>query len=858
MEILKKPKTDSLIYFSALIAIFAFSLYIRAVLPYNSVFVGDIIRFGGNDPWYHMRLVKTLLHNWPHNLFFDAYTYYPHGSFIHFGPFYDYAIAIVSLIFGLGSPSEKLMDTIGAYFPAFFGAFVVFPAYYIGKHLNNRPTGLLAAAIMAIIPGQFLSRSILGFTDHHVAETLFSTATIACFIIASKKARELDIRYSDIINKNWNKIKEPIIYSVLAGVMYAFYQLSWPGAPIFGMIIVVAATIQFIADHVRNNNTEYLAIVGIIMFLTEMLLILPYTHPEMGFSTFYYSLFHPVVALLGAAAFAIMGGISFNIKQKNLDPYYYPIILIGSTIFLFIILKIVSPSLAGTLTGSFGIFSPPPQGTGPSTIAEASSIFRGGVLHDLFSKNSMVFGNFGLVFHASILSMFLIAYYVIKKWRIEETLVLVWSLMMFNAIYGQNRFAYYYAANAAVLGGYFGIKIVEFTGFKFNFNKTKKRYSNTVAKKNKKSSVKKRKKSEASLKEPETIKELKRNWHGIIFLIIIIMVLIYPWGPATMAMQQARYGGGPNMEWYNALTWLRYNTPEPNLDYYEIYDPPKPGESYQYPNGTYGVMSWWDYGHWTETIGRRIPNANPFQAGIGGGPDHAPGASTFFTENNETRANEILDKLGSKYVISDIEMATGKFYAITTWALDTSGYWTQIRTPQGFQNVPSMKYYNSMEGQLHMLDARKLNHYRLVHESTPGYYGQAEIGYKQVYNILSGDYLEPKHTGYVKIFEYVKGARIIGYAPNGTKVELNTTIKTNQGRTFPFYRTTTANETGTYEFIVPYSTEGPLPEKEYTQFDTMPTEPYTIKIGATTKKVNVTEIDVLEGRVVRVDLAFIG
>ncbi|MFQ6120068.1 MAG: hypothetical protein ACE5KE_09300 [Methanosarcinales archaeon] len=297
----------------------------------------------------------------------------------------------------------------------------------------------------------------------------------------------------------------------------------------------------------------------------------------------------------------------------------------------------------------------------------------------------------------------------------------------------------------------------------------------------------------------------------------------------------------------STLTWLRENTPEPNLDYYEIYDPPYKERKYQYPNGTYGVMSWWDYGHWTEIIGRRIPNANPFQAGIGGGPDHAPGASTFFTENNETRANEILDKLGSKYVISDIEMAarlqltnrrrfrisdfgfrildiphsafripqskgrrfaTSKFYAITAWALDSEasdGYWTPIRTQQGFQYVPSMKYYNSMEGQLHMLDARKLNHYRLVHESTPGYYGQVEIGYKQVYNILSGDYLEPKRTGYVKIFEYVKGARIIGYAPNGTK------------------------------------------------FDTMPTEPYTIKIGETTKKVKVTEIDVLEGRIVRVE-----
>jgi len=56
--------------------------------------------------------------------------------------------------------------------------------YFIGKHLHNRGTGLLAALIIATLPGQFLSRSLLGFTDHHVAETLFSTATILFLMLA--------------------------------------------------------------------------------------------------------------------------------------------------------------------------------------------------------------------------------------------------------------------------------------------------------------------------------------------------------------------------------------------------------------------------------------------------------------------------------------------------------------------------------------------------------------------------------------------------------------------------------------------------------------------------------------------------
>jgi len=67
---------------------------------------------------------------------------------------------------------------------------------------------------------------------------------------------------------------------------------------------------------------------------------------------------------------------------------------------------------------------------------------------------------------------------------------------------------------------------------------------------------------------------------------------------------------------------------------------------FQYPDTAYGNMSWWDYGYWIEVIGRKIPNANPFQAGIGGGPTHAPGASTFFTSQSEEGADEVLWNLG--------------------------------------------------------------------------------------------------------------------------------------------------------------------------------------------------------------------
>jgi hypothetical protein len=68
---------------------------------------------------------------------------------------------------------------------------------------------------------------------------------------------------------------------------------------------------------------------------------------------------------------------------------------------------------------------------------------------------------------------------------------------------------------------------------------------------------------------------------------------------------------------------------------------------------------------------------------------------------------------------------------------------------------------------------------------------------------------------------------------------------------------------GTYEFVVPYSTEGPIERDGYTNFDVL-AAPYDIRIGHIenetivwdTRKVvvEIAEEEVLEGQTVRVDL----
>ncbi|MHC1599694.1 MAG: hypothetical protein ACXQS5_02580, partial [Candidatus Methanospirareceae archaeon] len=118
------------------------------------------------------------------------------------------------------------------------------------------------------------------------------------------------------------------------------------------------------------------------------------------------------------------------------------------------------------------------------------------------------------------------------------------------------------------------------------------------------------------------------------------------------------------------------------------------------------------------------------------------------------------------------------------------------------------------------------------------------------------EYIEP--VSFVKTFEYVKGATIAGTAPNDSVVEISTNITTSHGRDFVYSQRLDSN--GSYEFIVPYSTEGPI--EGGTNFDVL-ASPYKIKTGHIEnetvvwdfeREVSVPEEAVMEGKTIKVDL----
>jgi dolichyl-diphosphooligosaccharide--protein glycosyltransferase len=213
----------------------------------------------------------------------------------------------------------------------------------------------------------------------------------------------------------------------------------------------------------------------------------------------------------------------------------------------------------------------------------------------------------------------------------------------------------------------------------------------------------------------------KHAW-AIIAILAVFFISIYPnIGAAIHSNAEVPRGADP--DWHDALVWMRENTPEPFEDpdfYYDRYERPAEGQSHLfYPESAYGVMSWWDYGYWIARISHRIPNAIPGQAG-------AREAGLFFTAQDEPSGNEVLDQLGSRYVIIDDQMTRGKFYAMADWAgLSEEDFLGVYFWPEeGGRLVPRIQYYpayyRSMCSRLYNYAGRKWDPHEDWIKAAPG------------------------------------------------------------------------------------------------------------------------------------------
>jgi dolichyl-diphosphooligosaccharide--protein glycosyltransferase len=645
-------------------ALFAVALSIRVFPPYNDIFAGNWIKFAGGDNYFYMRLVDYMTHNFPHLPTVDAYLAYPDGESV--GAFYLLAriLGSISWAVGLGHPSQHLVDSVCVYIPAVMGSLTVIPVYFIGKELAGKWAGLVSAGLIAILPGEFLGRSILGFTDHHVVEALFSAVAMMFLIMAVKNARGKKLGEYNI---------RTVVCILLAGAFLGIYLLAWTGGLLFVFLMFLCLAVQLAIDHLRRQPIGYLTAIGFLVFLVASVMFLPTVH----FASF-------VVSMLGVAVLlCLLGIVSWLMTKKAIKPLYFLLAIaaigaIGFGAFYATNSDAVKAMLAVLI----------PSGTQLTTIEMQPLLFPSGTF-----TFAIAWGNFGLAFFAALASLGVLARIAVKRGDAIATIIVVWSVVILAMALGQRRFAYYLSVNVAVLTGYLSWLALKWAGLR----EWKDEEQLKDAKKGQAviSKVKTGKSKARRANQPLLARGINVSMVGAIAGLLVIAPII----PSTVSVaSHATYA--PSDAWCESLDWLRNNSLEPfgNPDVYYSLD----GDD----STAYGVMSWWDFGYWITRIAHRIPNANPSQ-----NPAKQVDAARFLTAQDE--AGEIAQRLKSEYAVIDFDTVTGKFWAIATYAgkspSDYFGvYYVQNESQYQAVQLYYPEYYRSLAVRLYNFDGKKV------------------------------------------------------------------------------------------------------------------------------------------------------
>jgi len=647
-----------------LVLIVVAAFLVRTLLLWHGVFTGEGVNYQDSDAWYHMRLIENLTHNFPHRATIDPYLGTPAPP-VAVPLLFDLFVGAVALILGLGAPSPRTVEVVGALAPPVLGALTALPVYLIGQRLFDRRTGLLAAGLLAIAPGQLLARSMLGFTDHHVAEALLTSLTILAAITALQAETP----------------RARLIRAGLTGVALSAYLMAWSGGALLVFVLCVWGVVQYVLDDWHrepegSSQTDRVAPV-LLPALAVALLTLMTLQDR---SLWRFAIQMTSVAA-GLGLIAVMAGGRRLLRLVGAPRGALAAALVVVSVTGVLVFRVVAPGLTYSIVNDLQRFRP---GSTGFTVSEIRPL--------LFMTGTMSvwvpFAVFGPSFFIALGALGWLGGRAVRTAKPPLLLVVVWSVLMYGATLGQNRFGYYLNLNLALLTGWACGALLTWA---WSPSGPRAALSRADARR-------------ARVRRTDEPGRPRWWWQGSAVAALIVVVLV---PSALLARPMASNNLGLPGGYRASLDWLRENTPEPFTakDYY--FARYRPGETQA---ASYTMMAWWDYGYEIIRLARRVPVANPTQAG-------AEVAGRFFTATDEGEAVKILDERRTRYVIAHAEVpilprgdvVQGKFETMVWWSgKEVSHYWETFLTkdPKSGQLGPLVlfhpEYYQTLMVRLYV------------------------------------------------------------------------------------------------------------------------------------------------------------
>ncbi|RLI08486.1 hypothetical protein DRO42_06255 [Candidatus Bathyarchaeota archaeon] len=173
--------------------------------------------FTAYDPLFQLRVTEYVVKNGYAAWFswHDTLSWYPMGRDIPHSSFPGLPFSAAFVYQALRALGVNVsVYNVCLYFPLLMAALTCIAAYFLGKDLGGRATGLFTAFFMAISPA-FISRTSLGFFDTENIG-IFGMVTTSLFFLRSVEQEK--------------PLERRVIYAVAAGLALAYLYASWGAA----------------------------------------------------------------------------------------------------------------------------------------------------------------------------------------------------------------------------------------------------------------------------------------------------------------------------------------------------------------------------------------------------------------------------------------------------------------------------------------------------------------------------------------------------------------------------------------------------------------------------------------------------
>ncbi len=396
-----------------------------------------------------------------------------------------------------------------------------------------------------------------------------------------------------------------------AGVSLGLYLLAWASGSYFVFILAVWLVLAaMLAPERRAATARFMAIAAAI----ALAIVVVFQDPGL----FRYNT--QIAALAGLFVIAAVIGLLADRLMMAIGAVAAAMVAIVAVAWM------VMPGLVNQVVTDLNRFRPD---AARMAVLEARPLF-------LYTGNwvwSQPWTFFRSGFYVGLAAVAALGFVTWRSRRVDHLLILCFTVANYLATLGQNRFGYYLVPSTALVISWLAIRILDWGGV-----------------------------PHAGNPDPQ-IKGVLPFQREIAVILVAGSVVAPNLVPAALTTTRA---GGMPQYWFEAMQWLRTQTPEPFASpeyYYARY-----GETNL--QASYSVMNWWDQGYWILQTGRRVPVTNPTQSG-------AVTAAAFLTATDEADALARLAAERSRYVVVDWELPfrddtdgslAGRFQNLADWA----------------------------------------------------------------------------------------------------------------------------------------------------------------------------------------------